>query len=60
MEPFDEPKSEEEDFDYELYLEVLREEPPFKRYVSRGDTPDMIDISDPTLKQTLRLRGPFA
>jgi len=47
MEPSDEPKSEEEDFDYELYLEVLREEPPFKRYVSRGDTPDMIDISDP-------------
>ena len=48
MEP-EQPIAEldEEEFDAELYMEVLREDPPFKRYVSRGDTPDMIDIPDP-------------
>ncbi len=44
------PKIEDKDeFEPELYMEVLREDPPFKRYVSRGDTPDLIDIPDPHL-----------
>ncbi|MCD6485020.1 MAG: DUF2791 family P-loop domain-containing protein [Candidatus Odinarchaeota archaeon] len=28
-------------------LELLKEEPPFRRYVSRGDTPDEIDVEGP-------------
>ncbi|MCF2138052.1 MAG: hypothetical protein K9W43_12530 [Candidatus Thorarchaeota archaeon] len=40
----------EDEFEAELYLEVLKEDPPFKRYVSRGDTPDLIDIPDPHLE----------
>ncbi len=34
-------------FDEEMYLEILRDDPPLKRYVSRGDTPDEIDIEGP-------------
>ncbi len=34
-------------FDKEMYLEILRDNPPMKRYVSRGDTPDEIDIEGP-------------
>ncbi|MCD6514069.1 MAG: hypothetical protein J7L07_04020 [Candidatus Odinarchaeota archaeon] len=29
------------------FLEILREEPPFKRFVSRGDIPDEIDVEGP-------------
>ncbi|MFW9908557.1 MAG: hypothetical protein ACFFEF_08270 [Candidatus Thorarchaeota archaeon] len=36
-----------QDFDRHLYMDILREDPPLKRYVSRGDTPDHIDISGP-------------
>lgn len=32
-----------------MYFEILREDPPLKRYVSRGDTPDDIDIPGPHL-----------
>ncbi len=39
--------SETSTFDKEMYLEILRDNPPMKRYVSRGDTPDEIDISGP-------------
>ncbi|MFX1605083.1 MAG: hypothetical protein ACFFDD_04185 [Promethearchaeota archaeon] len=41
------PSDIPDDFDTQLYLEVLREDPPLKRYVSRGDTPDDIDIPGP-------------
>ena len=30
-----------------MYLEVLRNEPPLTRYVSRGDTRDEIDVPNP-------------
>lgn len=30
-----------------MYLEILREDPPLRRYVSRGDTPDDVDIPGP-------------
>ena len=30
-----------------MYLEVLREDPPLRRYVSRGDMPDDVDIPGP-------------
>lgn len=30
-----------------MYLDILREDPPLRRYVSRGDTPDDVDISGP-------------
>ncbi len=36
-----------EQFDREMYLEIMREDPPLKRYVSRGDTPDDVDIPGP-------------
>ncbi|MFW9920208.1 MAG: hypothetical protein ACFFED_11445 [Candidatus Thorarchaeota archaeon] len=39
--------SEETTFDKEMYLEILRDNPPMKRYVSRGDIPDEIDIEGP-------------
>ncbi|MFQ5833099.1 MAG: hypothetical protein ACE5H4_10380 [Candidatus Thorarchaeota archaeon] len=35
------------DFDEAMYLDILREDPPLKRYVSRGDTRDSIDIPGP-------------
>ncbi len=40
-------RSDDDSYDIEMYFEVLREDPPFKRYVSRGDTPDVVDIPDP-------------
>ncbi len=46
MEPSEE-SPEPVDFDKEMYLEILRDNPPMKRYVSRGDMPDQIDISGP-------------
>ncbi|MGQ4832744.1 MAG: hypothetical protein ACP6IS_02450 [Candidatus Asgardarchaeia archaeon] len=30
-----------------LLLEILREDPPFKRFISRGDVPDEIDVEGP-------------
>jgi hypothetical protein len=30
-----------------MYSEILREDPPMRRYVSRGDTPDDVDIPGP-------------
>jgi hypothetical protein len=38
---------QEADFDYEMYFDILKEDPPFKRYVSRGDMRDTIDIPGP-------------
>jgi len=37
------------DFDTKMYLEILREDPPLRRYVSRGDMPDDVDIPGPHL-----------
>ncbi|MDF1539458.1 MAG: hypothetical protein P1Q69_11210 [Candidatus Thorarchaeota archaeon] len=45
-----EPSRENEEtpaFDKNMYMDILREDPPMKRYVSRGDTPDHIDIEGP-------------
>ncbi|MFW9893222.1 MAG: hypothetical protein ACFFFO_13510 [Candidatus Thorarchaeota archaeon] len=33
--------------DIQMYLEILREDPPLRRYVSRGDIPDDVDIPGP-------------
>jgi hypothetical protein len=41
--PSDTPAS----FDTQMYLDILREDPPLRRYVSRGDTPDDVDIPGP-------------
>ena len=46
MEPSEE-SPDPVDFDEKMYLEILRDHPPMKRYVSRGDMPDHIDISGP-------------
>lgn len=32
-----------------MYLDIMRDTPPMKRYVSRGDTPDDVDIPGPHL-----------
>ncbi|MFO7836696.1 MAG: hypothetical protein R6V83_08575 [Candidatus Thorarchaeota archaeon] len=45
--PQDELENETESFDEEMYMEILRDDPPMKRYVSRGDTPDSVDIAGP-------------
>ncbi|MHA1960373.1 MAG: hypothetical protein ACW99U_09090 [Candidatus Thorarchaeota archaeon] len=37
----------QDEFDIKMYMEVMREAPPFTRYVSRGDTPDSVDIPGP-------------
>lgn len=42
-----EPESEQPDFDRAMYLEILREDLPMKRYVSRGDMRDSVDIQGP-------------
>ncbi|TFG10339.1 hypothetical protein EU538_02240 [Candidatus Thorarchaeota archaeon] len=34
-------------FDKEMYLDILQNDLPMKRYVSRGDTPDGVDIRGP-------------
>ncbi|MHA2069299.1 MAG: hypothetical protein ACXABY_33480 [Candidatus Thorarchaeota archaeon] len=39
--------TEAADFDEAMYLDILRENPPLKSYVSRGDTRDSIDIPGP-------------
>jgi hypothetical protein len=39
--------TEAAEFDEAMYLEILRENPPLKSYVSRGDTRDSIDILGP-------------
>ncbi len=41
------PSSNPHEFDRNMYLEILRDEPPLTRYVSRGDTRDEIDVPDP-------------
>ena len=41
------PSDPPTDFDTEMYLEILKEDPPLRRYVSRGDTPDDVDIPGP-------------
>ncbi|MFW9835375.1 MAG: hypothetical protein ACFFEK_15345 [Candidatus Thorarchaeota archaeon] len=41
------PSDEQSEFDSKMYLEILREDPPLRRYVSRGDTPDDVDIPGP-------------
>lgn len=45
--PPNESETENQDFDDEMYMEILRDDPPMKRYVSRGDTPDPVDIAGP-------------
>ena len=44
--PSDSPNMES-DFDQEMYLDILRENPPLRSYVSRGDIRDSIDIPGP-------------
>ncbi|MFX0054399.1 MAG: hypothetical protein ACFFAX_05385 [Promethearchaeota archaeon] len=44
--PSESPEASSE-FDKAMYLDILRENPPLKRYVSRGDTRDSIDIIGP-------------
>lgn len=34
-------------FDRQMFLDIMREDPPLKRYVSRGDTRDSVDIPGP-------------
>ncbi|MFW9925731.1 MAG: hypothetical protein ACFFDM_03075 [Candidatus Thorarchaeota archaeon] len=41
------PSETPTEFDNQMYLEILREDPPLRRYVSRGDTPDDVDIPGP-------------
>ncbi|MFW9793519.1 MAG: hypothetical protein ACFFEE_04395 [Candidatus Thorarchaeota archaeon] len=41
------PNDTPTEFDLQMYLEILREDPPLRRYVSRGDTPDDVDIPGP-------------
>ncbi len=43
----DDQNSAAPEFDRAMYLEILRDEPPLRRYVSRGDTPDQVDIPGP-------------
>ena len=43
----EEPSETVSDFDEKMYLEIMREDTPLKRYVSRGDTPDDVDIPGP-------------
>jgi hypothetical protein len=41
------PSDSPPDFDKAMYLDILKENPPLKRYVSRGDMRDTIDIIGP-------------
>ncbi len=43
----EDPFDSERVFEKEMYLETLRDNPPLKRYVSRGDIRDSIDIPAP-------------
>ncbi len=47
MTPPSESPHSSADIDEAMYLDVLRDDPPLKRYVSRGDTRDSIDIPGP-------------
>ncbi|MHA2301609.1 MAG: hypothetical protein ACXACD_11705, partial [Candidatus Thorarchaeota archaeon] len=47
MTPPPESPEIESGFDEAMYLEILRENPPLRSYVSRGDTRDSIDIPGP-------------
>ena len=42
------PPTESSDlFDKNMYMDILRENPPLTRYVSRGDMRDEIDVPEP-------------
>lgn len=41
------PTESPTDFDRNMYFDILREDPPLRRYVSRGDTRDDVDIPNP-------------
>jgi hypothetical protein len=41
------PTERTDDFDKNMYMDILRENPPLTRYVSRGDMRDDIDVPDP-------------
>jgi hypothetical protein len=41
------PTKSSENFDSSMYLDIMREDPPLKRFVSRGDMRDDIDIPNP-------------
>ena len=41
------PPNSSVEFDKNVYLDILREDPPLKRFVSRGDMRDDIDIPNP-------------
>jgi hypothetical protein len=41
------PSDTPTEFDAQMYMDILREDPPLRRYVSRGDTPDDVDIPGP-------------
>ena len=43
------PSDTPTEFDTKMYLEILKEDPPMRRYVSRGDMPDDVDIPGPHL-----------
>lgn len=45
--PITPPSDTPPTFDTNMYLDILREDPPLRRFVSRGDTPDDIDIPGP-------------
>jgi len=45
--PITPPSDTPTDFDTAMYLDILRNDPPLSRYVSRGDTPDDVDIPGP-------------
>jgi hypothetical protein len=45
--PITPPSDSQPNFDTVMYLDILREDPPLRRYVSRGDTPDNVDIPGP-------------
>ncbi|MFW9913830.1 MAG: hypothetical protein ACFFEU_15230 [Candidatus Thorarchaeota archaeon] len=47
MTPPSDPLEASPEFDKPMYLDILRNNPPLKRYVSRGDTRDSIDIIGP-------------
>ncbi|MFX1262277.1 MAG: hypothetical protein ACFFAZ_09335 [Promethearchaeota archaeon] len=47
MTPPSDPSEVSPGFDEAMYLDILRDNPPLKRYVSRGDTRDSIDIIGP-------------
>ncbi|MFW9768527.1 MAG: hypothetical protein ACFFF9_05275 [Candidatus Thorarchaeota archaeon] len=41
------PSDSPTEFDTQMYFEILKADPPLRRYVSRGDMPDDVDIPGP-------------